>query len=132
MAVAWTGLTWRKAPVVSSNAQVPLLKTPNLMLVGLACPIWLAPNSVNHMGPAAVARRGRSCPGARGGGWGAEVGMRKSAVMLPVVVTRPMWLAVNSVNHRAPSGPVVMKRGLAAAVGTANSVMAPAVVMRPI
>src|SRR5438105_4047677 len=41
---------------------------------------------------------------------------------------RPIWLPF-SVNHSAPSGPAVMEPG---ALGAGNSVMAPAVVMRPI
>src|SRR6266568_3243481 len=45
---------------------------------------------------------------------------------------RPMLLPPNSVNQRAPSGPAVMPAGSLLAVGTANSVTTPAVVMRPI
>jgi hypothetical protein len=60
-------------------------------------------------------------------GWG--IGCSINA---PAVVMRPILLAFNSVNHRAPSGPVVMKEGWAVGVGIVNSVNAPAVVMRPI
>src|SRR5258708_17074531 len=47
---------------------------------------------------------------------------------------RPIWsaLGVCSVNHNAPSGPVVMPVGPLPAFGSGNSVIAPAVVMRPI
>ena len=45
---------------------------------------------------------------------------------------RPIASATFSVNHRAPSGPLVMPRGSACGVGTGNSLIAPAVVMRPI
>src|SRR5436305_2147141 len=37
---------------------------------------------------------------------------------------RPIWFAWNSVNHIAPSGPVVMFEGCAAGVGRGNSVTA--------
>ena len=48
------------------------------------------------------------------------------------VVIRPILLPSASVNQRLPSGPAVMPRGLLPAVGTGNSVMTPAVVIRPI
>src|SRR5512135_2996254 len=38
----------------------------------------------------------------------------------------------NPVNHRFPSGPEVIGAGLASSAGSGNSVMTPAVVMRPI
>ena len=49
----------------------------------------------------------------------------------PAVVTRPIWLALNSVNQRLPSGPSAMSLTNAFAVGTGSSVTTPAVVMRP-
>ncbi len=45
---------------------------------------------------------------------------------------RPILLAPLSVNQSAPSDPLVILNGWLAAVGSANSVMAPEVVMRPI
>src|SRR5947207_2363848 len=48
---------------------------------------------------------------------------------------RPMALALNSVNHRAPSGPVTIwsgETGCPQHGGMANSVICPPVVMRPI
>ena len=45
-------------------------------------------------------------------------------------VIRPI-LPLPSVNHSAPSGPAVINWGLLVAVGTGNSVMTPAVVIRP-
>jgi hypothetical protein len=48
-------------------------------------------------------------------------------VNVPVVVTRPILLAPLSVNQRAPSGPGVMEKPAAVAVGIANSVKTPAV-----
>src|SRR6516165_10680873 len=53
-------------------------------------------------------------------------------VMAPLVVMRPIWPAVFSVNHRLPSGPAVIPKGPLLAVGMGNSVMVPLVVMRPI
>src|SRR5437764_530682 len=50
----------------------------------------------------------------------------------PPGVVRPSALADHSVNHRAPSGPVVMSHGPLPAVGTGNSVTAPDGVIRPI
>src|SRR5450631_814036 len=59
--------------------------------------------------------------------------------MVPVVAIRPILLPEPgteldpvSVNHSAPSGPAVMKKGKPLAVGRLNSVTTPAVVMRPI
>jgi hypothetical protein len=46
--------------------------------------------------------------------------------------TLPILLPVRSVNQRAPSGPLTILWGLLPGVGTENSVIAPAVVMRPI
>src|SRR5258708_5241346 len=51
---------------------------------------------------------------------------------VPAVVTRPILLPALSTNHRLPSGPVVIPRRAPFAVGTANSVTTPAVVIRPI
>src|SRR2546428_256625 len=48
-----------------------------------------------------------------------------------VVVTRPILLE-HSVNHTLPSGPAAMKAGRLFAVGTGNSVISPAGVIRPI
>ncbi len=45
---------------------------------------------------------------------------------------RPILSEFASVNHRAPSGPVVMPNGPASGVGSGNEVMLPVVVMRPI
>src|SRR5215213_1236048 len=45
---------------------------------------------------------------------------------------RPIFDAVFSVNHRAPSGPVVTKKGLLLSVGVGNRVTVPEVVIRPI
>ncbi len=52
--------------------------------------------------------------------------------MTPWVVTRPIRLPAPSVNQRLPSGPAAMPSGWLPAVGTENSVTAPAVVIRPI
>src|SRR5450631_453950 len=59
--------------------------------------------------------------------------------MVPVVAIRPILLPEPgteldpvSVNHSAPSGPAVMKKGKPLAVGRLNSVTTPAVVIRPI
>jgi hypothetical protein len=52
--------------------------------------------------------------------------------MVPAVVIRPILLAAASVNHRLPSGPATMRAGKLAGVGTTNSVIAPAVLIRPI
>jgi hypothetical protein len=56
------------------------------------------------------------------------------SVIAPVVVIRPTPALGNSVhvNHSAPSGPDVIPLGPLLGVGTANSVITPAVVMRPI
>src|SRR5215467_12138264 len=53
--------------------------------------------------------------------------------MLPEVSIRPIRLAACSVNHNAPSaaGPFVIWYGPLPAVGRANSVTTPAVVIRP-
>ena len=50
----------------------------------------------------------------------------------PDGVTRPILLALSSVNQRFPSGPLVIAVGVLFDVGTVNSVIPPAVVMRPI
>src|SRR5258707_7665592 len=52
--------------------------------------------------------------------------------VLVVSAKRPIWLALFSVNHRAPSGPLVMYKGPLLTVGIGYSVNTPAVVMRPI
>src|SRR5260370_24014596 len=52
--------------------------------------------------------------------------------MIPLVVIRPMLFPVSSVNHRLPSGPVVMPPGSLGVVGIGNWVIAPLVVIRPI
>src|SRR5665213_1613833 len=51
--------------------------------------------------------------------------------MVPEGVTRPTLPAPVSVNHRLPSAPVVMKRGVLPIVGVANSVIVPDGVTRP-
>ena len=60
------------------------------------------------------------------------VGMENSPVTTPAVVIRPILFALLSVNHRAPSGPVVMQQAPLFAVGMENSVTVPVVVIRPI
>jgi len=52
--------------------------------------------------------------------------------MAAPVVMRPIWLPLDSVNQRAPSGPAAIPKGSPLAVGIANSVMTPAVVIFPI
>ena len=52
--------------------------------------------------------------------------------MAAPVVMRPIWLPLDSVNQRLPSGPAAIPKGSPLAVGIANSVMTPAVVIRPI
>ena len=59
-----------------------------------------------------------------------EVGIGYS-MNTPAVVMRPILLPDLSVNHSAPSGPVVMPIGSLFNVGIENSVITPAVVMRP-
>src|SRR5258708_34898727 len=44
---------------------------------------------------------------------------------------RPILPVCNSVNHSAPSGPILMPMGPLLTVGIGNSVITPAVVMRP-
>src|SRR5258707_8123073 len=56
----------------------------------------------------------------------------KSWELTVVSAKRPILLAQVSVNHSAPSGPVVMPMGQPRAVGTGKSVITPSVVMRPI
>src|SRR5467141_4060658 len=56
----------------------------------------------------------------------------KSWELTVVSAKRPILPEVNSVNHSAPSGPVVMPSGGLRGVGIGNSVITPAVVMRPI
>ena len=66
-----------------------------------------------------------------------------NSVIKPVVVIRPILLPTtqrgpgwrmqaDSVNHKAPSGPVVMPQGWAFGLGRANSVILPSVEIRPI
>src|SRR5438105_4077726 len=55
-----------------------------------------------------------------------DVGTEYS-VMIPAVVMRPILSAKCSVNHRAPSGPIVMYAGYPLGVGTGYSVSVPAV-----
>src|SRR5205085_10173916 len=66
-----------------------------------------------------------------------------NSVTKPVVVIRPILLPtmqrepgsrmqLASVNHKAPSGPVVMPHGWAWGLGRANSDILPSVVIRPI
>src|SRR3972149_3512757 len=55
-----------------------------------------------------------------------------SALIGAGTAIRPILFAPFSLNHRAPSGPAVMAPGPLPAVGRANSVMTPAVVIRPI
>ena len=58
------------------------------------------------------------------------VGMENS-VITPAVVMRPILFFEVSVNHIAPSGPLVIPSGNAATVGSAYSVTVPLVVVRP-
>src|SRR5438309_107842 len=63
------------------------------------------------------------------------VGTLNSAPRKPLVVIRPILLAVYSVNHRVPSGPAAISIGWLLAVEMGNSslaLMVPAVVIRPI
>src|SRR5438552_1738643 len=55
-----------------------------------------------------------------------------NSVKVPPVVMRPILLLDDSVNQRAPSGPVVMSSGTLTAVGMSNSVKVPSEVIRPI
>src|SRR5258708_7972625 len=55
-----------------------------------------------------------------------------TSVTPPAVVILPIFFAMRSVNHSAPSGPTAMPYGSLSAVGTANSVIAPLTVIRPI
>src|SRR5262249_401814 len=60
------------------------------------------------------------------------LGIGNSAIT-PAVVMRPIWLLPFSMNHSAPSGPVVMREGALPAVGIVNStVNTPAALIRPI
>src|SRR6266436_2775265 len=56
----------------------------------------------------------------------------KSWELTVVGAKRPIWWAPNSLNHSAPSGPVVMLGPAPFVVGIGNSVITPSVVMRPI
>jgi hypothetical protein len=61
------------------------------------------------------------------------VGRRDRKILMPpAVVIRPIWLLERSVNHNAPSGPVLMSAGLLPKAGSENSVTAPSVMIRPI
>ncbi|MFC7640094.1 hypothetical protein ACFQX6_02890 [Streptosporangium lutulentum] len=51
---------------------------------------------------------------------------------VPSVVMRPIWLALVSVNHSAPSGPAVIPNGPDSGVGREKEPMSPPVVIRPI
>src|ERR1700687_2397382 len=54
------------------------------------------------------------------------------SVMAPAVVMRPIFIAEDSANQSAPSGPTTMLVTPAAGVGTGNPVSDPEVVIRPI
>lgn len=53
-------------------------------------------------------------------------------MVLPPVAIRSILPLTDSVNHNAPSGPVVIPPALLFSVGSVNSVTAPVVVIRPI
>jgi len=54
-------------------------------------------------------------------------------ILLPTTQRGPGWrMQADSVNHKAPSGPVVMPQGWAFGLGRANSVILPSVEIRPI
>src|SRR5207248_6048012 len=54
-------------------------------------------------------------------------------ILLPTMQREPGWRTqLDSVNHKAPSGPVVMPHGWASALGRANSVILSSVVIRSI
>src|SRR5262249_42907650 len=55
----------------------------------------------------------------------------KSWELTVVSAKRPILPVCNSVNHSAPSGPILIAMGPLLTVGIANSVITPAVVMRP-
>src|SRR5260370_10839773 len=61
-----------------------------------------------------------------------QAAARGSSVVISLVVIRSMLFPVSSVNHRLPSGPVVMPSGSLGVVGIGNWVIAPLVVIRPI
>src|SRR6266542_1948525 len=62
-----------------------------------------------------------------------EPGTAMWVTMAPAVVITPtmFWPETSSVNHRLPSGPAVMPKGTATELWVENSVITPAVVMRP-
>src|ERR1035438_9322687 len=66
-----------------------------------------------------------------GGGHGV-FGDRSGSGDPPDLVDRPSWVTADSVNHSAPSRPAVIPKRPLLAVGTGYSVIAPAVVIRPI
>src|SRR3954466_8247225 len=55
-----------------------------------------------------------------------------NSVTVPLGVMRPILLPMSSVNQRLPSGPEMIWKGRPDTVGTAYSVMVPAVVIFPI
>ena len=55
-----------------------------------------------------------------------------NSVIAPDGVIRPIWLTLPWVNHRFPSGPMVMSRGPLLAVGGENSLTTPPGVTRTI
>ena len=76
--------------------------------------------------PQRAVRSGRDAFGSTAGRGDRELGHRTRSRDTSDVV------AGFSVNHSAPSGPDVMPKGALLSVGTGNTVMVPAVVMRPI
>src|SRR5215813_11190549 len=54
-------------------------------------------------------------------------------ILLPTTQRGPGWrMQADSVNHKAPSGPVVMPQGWAFGLGRANSVILPSVYIHPV
>ena len=86
------------------------------------CPTLFAPHSVNQHPPsgAGVIAGGRESRSGRG-----------NSRMWPSWVRQPIWPALISTKHIAPSVPLGLPTGPAAEVGRGWSVACPSVVMRP-
>jgi hypothetical protein len=85
--------------------------------------IWFAPVSAIHSEPSSPA----TIPNVELSTEG-----RAISVIAPLVVMRPTRVLSVSVNHKALSGPRVMRSGVLNGFASSNSVIAPPVLMRPI
>src|SRR6266851_4203516 len=130
LAFSSTNQTLPSGPAVMPSGLLLAVGIPNVekLPLGVMRPMALPSNSVNQRLPSEPA----VMPSGPQPTENTQIAIRWNSVMTPAGVMRPIWFPSSSVNQRLPSGPAAMPRGKLLFVLMRNSVMAPAVVLRPI